>query len=168
MIIGILTVKDVFTKEHEKISKMIRPVKFVPPNKKCDMLLSELKDEETQMAVVVNEYGETEGLVTLEDLVEDLFGEIVDEFDLRAKEELIKKIGKGKYLIKGLARIEEINEEINIDVPSGDYDTISGFIMENLKELPTEDTEIEGKEFKITVKEMDGKQIKKVIIEIKK
>ncbi len=168
MIIGILTVKDVFTKEHEKIGKMIRPVKFVPPNKKCDMLLSELKDEETQMAVVVNEYGETEGLVTLEDLVEDLFGEIVDEFDLRAKEEMIKKIEKGKYLVKGLARIEEINEEINIDVPSGDYDTISGFIMENLKELPTEDTEIEGKEFKITVKEMDGKQIKKIIIEIKK
>ncbi|MBA7600012.1 hypothetical protein ES703_07058 [subsurface metagenome] len=167
MIIGILTVKDVFTKESGKISRMIRPVKFVPPNKRCDMLLTELKDEVPQIAVVVNEYGETEGLVTLEDLVEDLFGEIVDEFDLRVKEEMIKKLNDREYLVGGLTKVDEINEELHIGIPIGDYDTISGFIMDHLKELPNKDTMIEGEKFRLIVKEMDGQKIKKVSVEIK-
>lgn len=166
-IIGILTIKDVFTKEHDRISEIIRPVKFVPPNKRCDMLLSELKDETTHMAVVVNEYGETEGLVTLEDLVEELFGEIVDEFDTKVKEEMIKKIDNKKYIVRGLSRVNEINEELNLNIPTGDYDTISGFIMDYLQKLPTEDTKIEMEKCRLIVKEMDGQKIERVIVEIK-
>ncbi|TES90490.1 MAG: HlyC/CorC family transporter [Candidatus Cloacimonadota bacterium] len=166
-IMGILTIKDVFIKEHDRISEMIRPVKFVPPNKRCDALLSELKDETTHMAVVVNEYGETEGLVTLEDLVEELFGEIVDEFDTKDKEGMIKKIDSKKYLVRGLSRVNEINEELNLNIPTGDYDTISGFIMDYLQKLPTEDTKIEMEKCRLIVKEMDGQKIKRVIVEIK-
>jgi putative hemolysin len=165
-IIGILTLKDVFTKEYEEISRIVRPVKFVPPNKRCDILLGELKDEATQMAIVVNEYGETEGLVTLEDLVEALFGEIVDEFDLRIQQKMITRIDEKKYGVSGLTRISEINEVVHLNLPEGDYDTISGFIMDTLKELPAEDSEIVTDRYRLIVDEMEGQKVKKVIIEI--
>jgi CBS domain containing-hemolysin-like protein len=166
-IIGMITVKDLFAKDLRKISDMIRPVKFVPPNKRCDSLLTELKDEESQMAVVVNEFGETEGLVTLEDLVEELFGDIADEFDVRLKEEMLKELAKGRFLINGLARIAELNDQLSVRIPEGNYDTISGFIMERLKELPKEDETIEERGFTLTVKEMEGQKIKKVILAIR-
>jgi len=166
-IIGILTLKDVFTQEKTAIRKILKPARFIPPNMKCDELLTELRDEPTHMAIVVNEFGELEGLVTLEDLVEELLGEIVDEFDSRIKEEMIKKIDSKKYIISGLSRVEEVNEELHLCIPPGDYDTISGFIMEHLKGLPTEDTVIEEERFKLIVNEMDGQKIKKVLVEIR-
>lgn len=166
-IIGVITIKDIFTKEHERVREIIRPVKFVPPNMRCDVLLTELKEEVTQMAIVVNEYGETQGLVTLEDLVEALFGEIVDEFDFPITEEMIKKIDEKKYLVNGLTKIKEINEKLHLDIPTGDYDTISGFIMDQLKELPEEDEKIEREKYIVIVREMDGQTIRKIIIEIK-
>jgi CBS domain containing-hemolysin-like protein len=120
------------------------------------------------MAVVVNEFGETEGLVTLEDLVEELFGDIADEFDVRLKEEMVKELAKGQFLINGLARIAELNEQLPVRIPEGNYDTISGFIMERLKELPKEDETIDDGEFVLTVKEMEGQKIKKVMLALKK
>jgi len=167
-IIGILSLKDIFTGGTRPTRKMLRPAKFVPPNMKCDELLPELRDEATHMAIVVNEFGEPEGLVTLEDLIEELLGEIVDEFDLRITEETIKKIDSKRYIISGLSRVEEVNDELHLCIPPGDYDTISGFIMEHLKGLPTEDTIIEQEGFRLTVKEMDNQKIKKVLVEVKK
>ena len=166
-IIGILTVKDIFTGGDKKIRDMLRPVKFIPPNKSCTALLAELKDAITQMAIVVNEFGETEGLVTLEDLVEELLGEIMDEFDSVGIEKMIKKIGDGKYLISGLCKISDMNEELHFNFPYGDYETISGFIMDRLKELPREEAIVEDEKCRIEVKEMEGQKIKKVLIEIK-
>jgi putative hemolysin len=165
-VIGILTIKDVFTRENERVSELIRSVKFVPPNKRCDVLMGELTNEPTQMVIVVNEFGETQGLVTLEDLVESLFGEIVDEFDLHIKEEVIHKIDEKNYLVRGLTKISEINEELQIDIPSGDYDTISGYLMDQLKEVPIEETIVDCPGFRLIVKEMDGQKIQKVLIEI--
>ncbi len=164
-IIGMVTVKDLFAKDIRKISEMLRPVKFVPPNKRCDSLLSELKEEESQMAVVVNEFGETMGLVTLEDLVEELFGDIADEFDMRLNEEIVREVAPGCFLINGIARITELNEKLPLHIPEGNYDTISGFIMERLKELPLEDKVIDEQGFSITVKEMEGQKIRKVFLE---
>ena len=166
-IFGIVTVKDLFAKDIRKISDIIRPAKFIPPNKRCDSLLTELKDEESQLAVVVNEFGETVGLVTLEDLVEELFGDIADEFDIRLKEEMLKEVGRDRFLINGLARISELNEQLPVHIPEGDYDTISGFIMDRLKELPLEDKTIEEAGFILTVKEMERQKIRKVVLHIK-
>ncbi len=166
-IIGLVTVKDIFLKEHEKMSNMVTPVTFVPPNKRCDSLLTELREEPALLAIVVNEYGETEGLVTLEDLIEELFGEIADEFDLQMTEEKIKQLDGNSFIVSGLSRIEEINEELNLQIPEGEYDTISGFIMDRLKELPVEDQHIEEEEYVLIVKEMDGQKIKKVILRMK-
>lgn len=166
-IIGMVTVKDLFAKDLGKISDMIRPVKFVPPNKRCETLLTELKNDASQMAVVVNEFGETLGLVTLEDLVEELFGDIADEFDVRLKEEMFKRLARDRFLVNGLARITELNEELPVHIPEGNYDTIGGFIMDRLKELPKEDERIEEKEFTLTVKEMDGQKVRRVIINIR-
>jgi putative hemolysin len=166
MIVGIVTVKDLFAKDRSKMSDVIRPVKFVPPNKRCDILLTELKNEETQMAIIVNEYGETVGLVTLEDLVEELFGEIADEFDIRLKDEMMKQLSPNRFLLNGLARIGELNEHLPVRIPEGDYDTISGFIMDRLKELPREDAKIVEDSFTLTVAEMEGQKIRKVILDI--
>jgi putative hemolysin len=165
-IIGMVTVKDLFARDLHKISDIIRPVKFIPPNKRCDSLLTELKDEESQMAVVVNEFGETMGVVTLEDLVEELFGDIADEFDMRLKEKMLKELGKGRFLISGLARIAELNEQLPVHIPEGTYDTISGFIMDRLKELPLEDKTVEQDGYTITVQEMEGQKIRKVLLEV--
>jgi CBS domain containing-hemolysin-like protein len=126
-----------------------------------------LREEPAQLAIVVNEYGETEGLVTLEDLIEELFGEIADEFDIHVTEEKIEQLDGNSFIISGLSRIEEINEELNLQIPEGEYDTISGFIMDRLKELPVEDQQIEEEEYVLIVKKMDGQKIKKVILRIK-
>jgi len=165
-IIGVITVKDMFRNAHKRISEVIKPIKFVPPNKRCDLLLTELKDEITHMAIVVNEFGETEGLVTLEDLVEEVFGEIIDEFDRGLNTGIVKKLDKTHILIKGTCRIEEINEELPINIPEGDYDTVSGYIMDRIRGLPTEDTVVNGNGYRLIVKEMVGQKIKSVLIEI--
>jgi CBS domain containing-hemolysin-like protein len=166
VIIGMVTVKDLFARDTRKISDMIRPVKFIPPNKRCDALLTELKNEESQMAVVVNEFGETEGMVTLEDLVEELFGDIADEFDMGLREQTLREIAKNRFLIDGLARIAELNEQLPVHIPEGNYDTISGFIMDRLKELPLEEKTVEEQGFRITVKEMEGQKIRKVVLRV--
>ncbi len=148
-IIGVVFLKDLFL-EPESLDKMVREVMFVPDTKKSLQLLREFRQENASMAIVFDEYGGTAGLVTTEDLIEELVGEIIDEFD--ATQILLRKIKENIYSVN--ARIEpgQLKEELGIEIPEGDYDTLAGFILDHLGHIPKreESFEYNGNKFIVT------------------
>ena len=139
-IVGIIYVKDALQfvdsgiPENYKILDLARKVSFVPCTKRCDELFSEFTSSKRHIAIVVDEYGGTEGLVTMEDLVESIVGNIQDEYD--NEQEDIHKISNGTFVVEGSASIDELEEIIGSKIPDGDYDTIAGFIIEQLGKVP--------------------------------
>jgi CBS domain containing-hemolysin-like protein len=116
------------------IKPFIRPVKFVPEIKKIDRLLTEMQRTGTHLAVVVDEFGGATGIVTIEDLLEEIVGEISDEFDQEVSP--YKKLGEGHYLIDARMEIGHLNEALQLELPLGDYETLAGFIISQLGDLP--------------------------------
>ena len=112
----------------------MREAYFIPETKKCGELFSEMSEKRVQMAIVVDEYGGTAGLLTLEDIVESIVGNIHDEYD--TEEEEIAKINDNTFTVEGTTNLDEIDELIGADIPDGDYDTIAGFIISELGYLP--------------------------------
>ncbi|HHY59284.1 MAG TPA: HlyC/CorC family transporter [Clostridia bacterium] len=166
-IIGILNVKDLiyFWNGNSKdfdLRKIIRKPYFVPESKRTDELLKEMQEAKMHMAVVIDEYGGTAGLVTIEDLVEEIVGNIFDEYDEEEKE--FEKLDENTYLINGLASLEWVGEFLNVDLPVEDYDTLSGFLIGQLGRIPGEGEkpviEFDGLVFK--VEEVVEKRIAKV------
>jgi len=133
-IIGVIYVKDFFHCP-EKIEDVIQEIHLVPQTKRAFSQLQEFRKKKTTIAIVIDEYGGTAGLVTFEDIVEELFGEIYDEFDLD-HEHLFKKLNKFTFLVKGRAEIDELNLKFNIRIPEGDYTTLAGFITAKLGKIP--------------------------------
>jgi CBS domain containing-hemolysin-like protein len=132
-IIGVVFLKDLF-KKPPSVKDMIREVMFVPETKKSLQLLRQFKKENASMAIVIDEYGGTAGLVTSEDLIEELVGEIIDEYD--AAEIHIRKIKDNIYSVNALVTLERLKEEIGIDLPEGEYETLAGFILNQLGHIP--------------------------------
>ncbi|MDR1240503.1 MAG: hemolysin family protein [Oscillospiraceae bacterium] len=170
-IIGILYMKDllkfinkVITKDLT-ISKIMRPAMFVPSTKRCNKLFSEFTSSKTQIAIVVDEYGGTEGLVTMEDLVESILGNIQDEYD--NEEEDIRKTGENTFTVDGSTLIGELEEIAKIKIPSGNYDTVGGFLSEKLGRIPKEKENpvIKLGNISFTVLEVTNRRIAKVRIE---
>lgn len=145
-IVGIIYVKDSLKFINEgipegyKILDLARKVSFVPCTKRCDELFSEFTSSKRHIAIVVDEYGGTEGIVTIEDLVETILGNIQDEYD--NEDEDIHKISEGAFVVDGSTPIDEIAEALVEKIPEGDYDTIAGFIIEKLGKLPEEGEEV--------------------------
>ena len=112
------------------------------------------------MAIVVDEYGGTSGLLTMEDILEELVGNIFDEYD--EEEVSLKKLDDNTYLIEGTISIYELNKNLDVDVPEGDYDTLSGYLIEKLGRLPEEDSYpiIEDEELTYKIEEVEDKRIK--------
>ncbi|GMB10884.1 MAG: HlyC/CorC family transporter [Candidatus Improbicoccus devescovinae] len=139
-ILGIIYVKDLLgfindpVPEDFNIAKLAREVLFVPNSKKCDELFSEFTSSKVQIAIVVDEYGGTEGIVSMEDLVESIVGNIQDEYD--SEEVDIKKTNENDFIVEGSTPIDEIENITNVKIPSGDYDTVAGFITERLGKIP--------------------------------
>jgi putative hemolysin len=162
-VVGILNVKDILAHQAKSdappdVRQIMRPPYFVPEHKKLDSLMQQFKKRKTHMAIVVDEHGGVSGLITLEDALEELVGEIRDETD---KEEplIIKKKNK-EWIVMGKTDIEEVNEMINMEIPdSAEYDTFSGFILEQIGRIPNENEEITIGDFNIVVKEKDGNRI---------
>lgn len=148
-IIGVVFLKDLF-KKPSSLKEMIREVLFVPETKKSLQLLRQFRQENTSMAVVIDEYGGTAGLVTSEDLIEELVGEIIDEYD--ANQIQIRKIQDHIYSVNALIPLTRLKEEIGIDLPEGDYETLAGFILNQLGHIPKreESFEYNGIKFIIT------------------
>ncbi len=168
---GIIYVKDLLkyigkpVPQGFKISRVMREAYFIPESKRCDDLFNEMTEKHLQMVIVSDEYGATAGIVTIEDLLESIVGNIQDEYD--NEEEEIEQINENFFNFDGITDIEEVNEALDITLPEGEYDTLGGFIMSELGRIPQEDEkpEIEACGFRFTVEEMDERRIEKVSAE---
>ena len=170
-IIGIVYVKDLLAYVGKKLpAKSLRDIMrtpmYVPESKICGDLFKEMTEKRTQMAVVVDEYGGTAGIVTLEDIVEAIVGNIQDEYD--DEDEEISKINETTFTIDGMTNLEEIAELTGTELPEGSYDTVAGFIIKELGLLPEEGKtyEVNYKNLKLTVLSVDERRIDKVRVEI--
>ena len=170
-VIGMLHIKDLFmhmatSDEPVDLRKIIRTPYVVPENKKLDNLLQQFKKRKNHIAIVVDEHGGVSGLITLEDALEELVGEISDETD---KEELyITPLKSRSWIVLGKTDSEDVNEELGMEIPdSATYDTFSGFILDRLGKIPQESEEIQVDEFTVTVKKKDGNRIKEYLVKQK-
>jgi len=167
-VVGILNVKAMFMEQarcNDKIDvrKIMQKPYFVPETKKVDSLLRQFQKRKQHMAIVVDEHGGVSGLITLEDALEEIVGEIVDETD--KDEPQIVKAKPNEWIVPGKSEIDEVNEKIPMNIPdSADYDTFSGFILDNIERIPKENEEITIGKFRVTVKEMDGNRVKEYIV----
>jgi CBS domain containing-hemolysin-like protein len=136
---------------------------FVPENKKLDNLLQQFKIRKQHMAIVVDEHGGVSGLITLEDALEEIVGEIIDETD--KFEPHIVRLKPSEWRVLGKSEIDEVNEKIQMNIPdSKGYDTFSGYILDHIGRIPQEKEEIPLGNYVVTVKEMDGNRIKEYIV----
>ncbi|MCT9928724.1 hemolysin family protein [Planotetraspora sp. A-T 1434] len=164
-IVGFVHVRDlldpVLTGRVEPISELvpIRPVKLVPASKRVLATLAEMRDEGHHLAIVVDEYGGTDGIVTLEDLVEELIGDIRDEYDDEGQP---VRLVAGDMEIEGLVNLDEFAAQTGVRLPDGPYETLGGYVMADLGHLPETGEAAEAPGLKLTVTEMDGRRISRV------
>ena len=171
-IIGIIYIKDLLKYVSRALPKtqsprdVMRPAHYVPFSKNCGELFTEMTDKRVQMAVVVDEYGGTAGIVTMEDLVEAIMGNIRDEYD--DEEEEIVEESENIFTVDGIAYIEEVNELVGDIIPEGEYDTLGGFIISQLGFLPKDGdmNEVVFENIKFTILNVEERRIGKVRVEI--
>ncbi len=163
-LIGVLNTFDLLNLPSDKssISGLVRPAYYVPPNRKTDDLLKDLQQRGLHMAIVVDEYGGCIGVVTVEDLLEEIVGEIEDEYD--KPEKLVEPYADGGYLIEGNMEIDAINETLGLELPKGDYETIAGLIIDRLENIPARGEQVVANGFRLTVKETGKRKINSVIV----
>lgn len=161
-IIGVVYAKELLGKAR-RLEDITREIQLVPATKNAFTLLQEFRGAQTSIAIVLDEYGGTAGLVTFEDLVEELFGEIYDEFDLD-HEQLFKKLNKFTFLVKGRAEIDELNRKFNLRIPEGNYTTLGGFIIDRIGKIPKIDDEIELNTCKMVITSATHKTVEEVKI----
>ena len=139
------------------VEQVVRPIKFLPISKTVLAALSEMRRERAHMAIVADEYGGTAGIVTLEDLVEELIGDIWDEYD--SGQAAATKLPRGEVETDGLLNLDEFAEQTGIELPEGPYETVAGYVLAALGELPTAGDSVKVPGYTITVIEMDGRRI---------
>ncbi|RJP95346.1 MAG: HlyC/CorC family transporter [Desulfobacteraceae bacterium] len=167
-IVGMVHIKDLF-RQHTKgdgsidLEKIMREPHFVPENKKLDQLLNQFRSRKDHAAIAVNEYGEVTGIVTLEDVLEVIVGDIMDETDII--QQPVVQIRNKEWLVLGAADIETINQAIQMNIPaSTEYETFSGYVLEQIGKIPVEKEQIVIDRYLLTVNEMDGNRIKTFIV----
>ena len=168
---GILYVKDLLQYVGAKIpaklkpSDLMREAMFIPESKKCSDLLTEMIEKHLQMVIVADEYGGVAGIVTVEDLIESIVGNIQDEFD--DEEEEIQQISEDKFNIDGMSAVSEVDELLGIELPEGEYETVAGYLMSVLGRVPEayEHPTVEYGGYSFTVAEMDERRIVRITVE---
>ncbi|MZH41257.1 MAG: HlyC/CorC family transporter [Nitrospinae bacterium] len=163
-LIGILNTFDLLDQpvDHSPITGLIRPAYYVPPGKKVDDLLKELQQRGLHVAIVVDEYGGCVGLITIEDLLEKIVGEIEDEYD--KPEKTYKPYADGGYLVEGNTEISVLNDALNWELPTGEYETLAGLAIERLEKIPNSGDQILVGSYRLTVKEASKRKIQSLII----
>ncbi len=161
-VLGSVHVKDLFRAAGEQpeefdIRPLVRECLVVPENKPIEQLLREFQQRKLQMAIVIDEWGSLEGLITIEDVLEELVGEIQDEFD--RDEAAIEQLGENIYAIDGRISIEEVNERFGLDLQHEDFDTIGGYILGSLGRPPETGDTVEAQDASLTVKSVDGARV---------
>jgi CBS domain containing-hemolysin-like protein len=165
-IVGIVYVKDLFRARDgaadRPVREFMRPPHFAPESKRVSELMREMQAEKFHMAIVVDEYGGTAGLATLEDLIEELVGEIVDEYDV--EEPNIEAMAGGDVRVNGRMPIDEVNELTHADFPEGDWDTVAGFVYNLLGHVPTEGETVDFNGHRLRAEKVQGRRIGRVRI----
>jgi len=165
-ILGLLYAKDLLGiwregKREVSLSDRLRPAYFVPEAKKADELLAELQAKRIHMAIVVDEYGGVAGLVTIEDIVEEIVGEIRDEYD-QAEELVYQAINDDEYLFQGRIDLDDFNDIMGTELPNSEADTLSGLIYSRIGRVPTAGDNVQVEGLQLTVEQVSGQRIRKV------
>jgi len=168
-VVGILSIKDVLMaqakgaiNEEGAIDDLVRPAYFAPESKRIGELFTEMRDKNYRMAVVVDEYGGTAGIVSLSRLVEEIVGAVGDE--LAEAEREYEAINEYTFQIDGGMRIDEANEEMGLELPEGDYETVAGFILDHLGHIPRTGERLRYKGVNLVITEMRGVKIEKILL----
>ena len=169
-VIGILYVKDVLkslvSDEPFDIHKLLRKPFFVPDSKHIDVLLRELQRRKVHIAVAVDEYGGVSGIVSMENIIEEIIGDIQDEFD-NEKEDILD-LGEGSWLCDARMNLEDLAEQIGIELPVENFDTLGGFVFDLFGKIPVKYEKTAWKDHEFIVQDMDGRKINSVKIILKK
>lgn len=166
-IIGVVYTKDVMRAVRdgaatEPVRALVRDAHFVPETKRVSELMKEMQSEKFHIALVIDEYGGTAGLVTLEDLIEELVGEIVDEFDV--EEPAVEPLRGGGFRVNARMPVDEVNELLGAELPSGDWDTVGGLVFNLLGHVPTEGEAVSVDGYQLAAEKVQGRRIGRVRI----
>lgn len=166
-VIGMAFTKDLMRAEREgrgfqPVASLARSARFAPETKPVARLMREMQAEKFHMAILIDEYGGTSGLVTLEDILEELVGEIVDEYDTEDAD--VEHLPTGELRLDGGLAIDEVNDLLDIELPSEDWDTVGGFVFGTLGHVPTEGESVEFAGHRFTASKMDGRRISEVVV----
>ncbi len=160
-IVGVVVAHDLF-QQPKRLADIIREVTFVPEAKRAKDLLYDFLETGTSMVVVIDEYGGTAGLITVEDLLEELFGDIRDEFD--AEDEVVRQVNDHTFLVSGRAEVEALNAAYDLRLPEGDYETIAGLVLDRLSSIPDERAEFDLDGYRVTVLKASANRVETVRI----
>ena len=163
-VIGIINIKDLLLTENQKkfcIRDYLREPLYTYEFKKTAELMVELRKTQNNIAIVLDEYGATAGLITLEDMLEEIVGEMRDEYD-EDEEDLIRRIGPREYVVEAAMKLDDLNDQLGLDLESEDYDSIGGFIIGLLDHLPEEGEEVTHRNLRLVVDQVDRNRIDKI------
>ena len=167
-VVGVAYAKDLMRADldgraDDPVRTVVRPAHFVPESKRVASLLREMQSQQFHIAIVVDEYGAAAGLVTLEDLIEELVGEIVDEFDV--EDPMIEPLAGGNVRVNARLAVDELNEVLGADLPEGDWDTVGGLVFDLLGHVPVEGESVEVDGFRLRAEKVQGRRIGRVRVE---
>jgi putative hemolysin len=166
-VVGIVYAKDLMRAAREgrgtgAVEPLLRTARYVPETKRVAELMREMQAEKFHMAIVVDEYGGTAGLVTLEDLIEELVGEIVDEFDV--EDPLLEPLPGGDVRVNARMALDELNDLLHLDLPEGDWDTVGGLLFKLLGHVPSEGESVDVDGHRLRAERVQGRRIGRVRI----
>ncbi len=170
-VVGILYVKDLIRLQADlrtfDIKRFMRKPYFVPETKRLDELLREFKKRRVHIAVAIDEYGGVSGIVSMEDILEVIVGDIQDEFDDDEDDDIIE-MGQGIYLCDARTSIDEVNERLSLSLPEDDFETLGGFVFEQFGRIPANQEKVEYQGMDFVVQEIEGHKINRVKIVMKR
>jgi magnesium and cobalt transporter len=167
-VVGILLAKDLLplvldSESRFNLKDVLRPAIFVPESKRLNVLLKEFRENKNHMAIVIDEYGGMGGVVTIEDVLEQIVGEIEDEYDID-EEDQIKKVDKDSYTVKALTPIEDFNAFFHSNLPDDEFDTIGGLVLDQFRHIPERDETVGIGPYVFKVLNADSRQIRLLLV----
>jgi putative hemolysin len=161
---GILNVKEFLINPHRELDEVVELPNFVPDTMSVGKLLKAFRKQEHPVAIVIDEYGGTQGMVTLEDILEEIVGEIEDEFD--TSEIMVQKLADRRWLINGKARLELVNEQCGLNLRASDVETIAGWMIAQLGSLPKDGERVKVDNVRATARKVVKNRVREVLLEI--
>ena len=165
-VVGIINIKDMLLiedREHFSIADHLRQPLYTFESKKLSELMVEMRQTSNNIVIVLDEYGATAGLITLEDILEEIVGDIRDEYDEDEEDELIQ-LSDGQYLVEGAMKLDDLNHKLNLELTSEDYDSVGGWVIDRLEHLPAQGEEVEWEGGRLVVEQVEKNRIDKIHI----